>query len=384
MPGRDVVLHRIVQRAYDAALQPALWPEVLGSFCNLVGATSALFAFAKLSDPRGAIGASVRFDPEGARLYGEYFGTHDPWGLEARKRGLFKAGVVLPSHAVVAYGALRRTEFHNDFGKRFGVVRGISGVILSNPDAASVLTVMRPDSKDEFDDAAVGLVQCLVPHLRRALSVHEKISEADGERAALAAALDRLACGVLLVDAGGAVVFANRAMDDILASADGLRLRQKRLRADRPDEDAQLRGLLHLSSLSALDGVRTDALRVSRPSGKRHFVIVAAPLAASEMGFESPLPHVRPSMIVFVSDPDRHPRPPIEGLRAMYHMTPGEARVAAALLTGASIGRVAEMLSISVSTARTHLAHILAKTSTRRQTELMRVLLTAVNPIAGD
>jgi DNA-binding CsgD family transcriptional regulator len=63
-------------------------------------------------------------------------------------------------------------------------------------------------------------------------------------------------------------------------------------------------------------------------------------------------------------------------LRQIYGMTAGEALVAERLIAGESPEQVATVLAIKVSTVRVHLAALFRKTQTRRQPELVRVLLS--------
>jgi DNA-binding CsgD family transcriptional regulator len=59
-------------------------------------------------------------------------------------------------------------------------------------------------------------------------------------------------------------------------------------------------------------------------------------------------------------------------------MTSSEARLAARLAAGDELKTAAGELGIAYSTARTQLAAIFRKTETRRQGELVKVLLSSV------
>jgi DNA-binding CsgD family transcriptional regulator len=63
-------------------------------------------------------------------------------------------------------------------------------------------------------------------------------------------------------------------------------------------------------------------------------------------------------------------------------MTPAEAGFAIEILSGDGIQAAADRLSISRSTARTHLSRIFDKTGTRRQAELVRVLISTKNIVS--
>ena len=68
------------------------------------------------------------------------------------------------------------------------------------------------------------------------------------------------------------------------------------------------------------------------------------------------------------------PIPSETRLRALFDLTHAEAKLAQYLSRGDSLEEVAEKLSIKMTTARTQLAAVFAKTETRRQAKLVAVL----------
>ena len=62
-------------------------------------------------------------------------------------------------------------------------------------------------------------------------------------------------------------------------------------------------------------------------------------------------------------------------LRSLFALTPAEARVACHLV-GETVDEIAEALHVGVATVRSHVQHLLAKTGTRRQSELVRLLVS--------
>ena len=65
-----------------------------------------------------------------------------------------------------------------------------------------------------------------------------------------------------------------------------------------------------------------------------------------------------------------------ERLRALYGLTGAEARVASLLARGYRLDEIAEMLGVAYETTRKHLKQIFGKTSTARQADLVRVVMT--------
>jgi DNA-binding CsgD family transcriptional regulator len=71
-------------------------------------------------------------------------------------------------------------------------------------------------------------------------------------------------------------------------------------------------------------------------------------------------------------------------LREDFGLTRAEAAVAIDVLKADGLQAAAGRLGISLATARTHLAHVFDKTGTRRQAELVRLLLQSQPPVRED
>jgi DNA-binding CsgD family transcriptional regulator len=68
-------------------------------------------------------------------------------------------------------------------------------------------------------------------------------------------------------------------------------------------------------------------------------------------------------------------------LTTAFRLTGAEARVLAGLLEGLNVSEVAERYNISANTVRTQLQKLFAKTNTNRQSDLVRVVSSALPPI---
>jgi DNA-binding CsgD family transcriptional regulator len=74
--------------------------------------------------------------------------------------------------------------------------------------------------------------------------------------------------------------------------------------------------------------------------------------------------------LVMVIDPEEEPLPAAGLLRRLYHLTEAEVEIALHLTHGADLKLMAEDLSISLTTVRTHLQHVFDKTGTTAKPSL--------------
>ena len=298
-------------------------------------------------------------------------------GAELR---LYRAGVVLPGQAVVPYGTLKRTEFFNEFGRQFGLHRGLGAVVVSHERQVGMVNLFRGECQDPFDDAEVIFVRMLVPHLQRAMAMHHRISQLEYRQTALVEMLDSVSFGAILLNGDGEVVHVNAAARTIIQTSDGIAVRRKRLALSSRLDDNWLNGQIGGAARRAIttNGAQAQAFHLlPRPSGRRPFLLFVTPLNPAEQLFDEFALCGDAPVAVFVHDPEQHVVGLEQRLRVLYGLTKAEATVASALLEGHSVERVADLLCISRHTARTHLRRIFEKTQTRRQAEFVRLALAA-------
>ena len=159
--------------------------------------------------------------------------------------------------------------------------------------------------------------------------------------------------------------------EQMIADADGLQIDSAGLQAATAEQTKALRTLIAAAAGMPDHCSSEGAISLRRPSARRNLTVLIAPIKC-----ELPwLPGPRPAAAVFVSDPEREPFVPAHHLQQMYGLTPAEAAVAVALARGEGVQSVADELRIALPTVRTHLQHVFEKTDTRRQAELVRLLL---------
>ena len=380
MPYHEQIL-RLVDAIYDAALHPVAWPRVLELLCEQVDGHSACLLYHNADVPRGTVMASVRMDPSGAAEYDRYYGALDPWARALASRGQLKTGLVCTGESLIPSTALRRTEFYNDYGRRYGVVRNAFALQFDqHAPTGFVITVLRPDRAAPFDRAATDLLTDLVPHLQRAIAIHEMLPEGRVRDSAAFETLDLLDTAIVALDGRGGVVFANRAARALVDAGDGLSIAKRTLVATSRHTAPTLAAAIAnaLGSNRQTGAPEGATLTIERPSGRRPLTATVAPLPARFHAAPRPFA----AAVVVIADPERRPQTPAAVLQRLYRLTPAEAALASALADGQSLSEAAARLEIKASTARTHLKRILQKTDTSRQAQLVRLLIASGTGLA--
>ncbi|MEW6248674.1 MAG: hypothetical protein AB1555_18470 [Nitrospirota bacterium] len=372
-------LHELIDRIYDAALDPSHWPTVLDELVRLTRSRTGNIAEINLTNGTTRALASVGIPPKGFSDYEAYYWQKDIW---TPKPGAFRIGVAYPSHGHIPDHVLVRSEFYQDWMKPLGLFHAAGGIPLVEENRMFLIGVHRPWSEHRpYEDREVRVLQGLFPHLKRALQIQNRLERAVAERDALRDVADRLRTGMIVCDAHGRIHWANQAGEGLCRRADGLTISKGVLTAAAPDETTRLARLIHDTVRIAIgDGQAAStgsehaaggAMLVSRPSGRRSYVLLVGPLRAAGRRLDEQ----RPAAAVFISDPEDTPELPEALVVREYGLTPAEWRLAESLLRGQSVKTAADQLRRSHNTARAQLKQIFQKTGTRRQAELIRLLL---------
>lgn len=369
--GKDErALQGLIGRIYDAAIDPGLWPSVLEDITIAFDASGLALFIADAAPNEVGVFLSTGQSDSAIRDYIDYYAEKNVWYLETYRLRP-PAAVPRLSHEWYPDEALERTEFYNDCLRPQDFHYHCGGAIRYDGPEMSVFNVMRPKA---FEARHLEICGLLSPHLSRAIDIHRRFSELHGTRAAALDVLDYMPLGVLLIDENGRVKFMNRAATEITARNDGLSVNGKGLcRAARGAETDALQNLIAGAARTGAGkgfGVG-GAISLPRPSGLRPLAALVAPLGRTPFDIRVK----PPTAVLFVADPERRHQPPGDLLARLYGLTPMEARVAVAMLSGSTLTKVAETLGITRNTARTHLQQVYLKTETRRQTELVKLLL---------
>lgn len=174
---------------------------------------------------------------------------------------------------------------------------------------------------------------------------------------------------------------ANRAAFDVLNKRDGIEDKGGELRAFKPETTARLQTLLRAATQAGAGkgfGVGA-AIALPRPDG-RDLVALVTPL---RVPFTTVHDRV-PVAAVFLANADGEAVAVDEILRAVYGLTPREAELARELATGRSLDKAAARLGRKLSTERSRLKNIFAKTGAERQADLVRLVLRIATQLRRD
>jgi DNA-binding CsgD family transcriptional regulator/PAS domain-containing protein len=377
------VVQDLVTQIYEAVLDEQLWQSFfLGNLADAVGGSSAIFFSEDIARRHVGFMAACRSDPSGLDAYAAHFATKDVWVQSALGR---PAGAVVSSAALVPTEDFVTSEFYNDFLSHHGIFHLVTAVVENQEGRCAFASVYRPRHAGDFGPNEHKLMGVLSPHLRRALQLRSRQLIVGAQADSYLDALAALAQGVVLVDRTGTIVWASPAAESLFSTQDGLLARRRQLYAGTPHESAEILMLIQSAAKTGSDPAATPGgvMAIRRPSMRRPYQIFITPLPrAAKLAKIMPDVAKVPVAAVFITDPETVPAPPEAALQSLYGLTPAEARLAAAFAKGDTLQDYAEAAELSLNYVRWLLKQVQAKTDTRRQVELVRVLVGHAPPLA--
>jgi DNA-binding CsgD family transcriptional regulator len=355
-------LTEVVGLIYDVSVAPERWPDLMRCLGRALRCPNV--AVVRSSRDRSRfVGEAVGIDREEYQTFLRRFHRRGPLRRLAPPR---YTGQIVELREIMPRTAFERTEVYQDYFRPNDLGEGVRLTLWHGETDTETVSLLRSHRLGPMEADEMAFVRSLMPHLQRTALVARRLRGAELAARSAQAALGGLAQPVLLLDEAGRLAHANPAAEALLREADGLAARDRRLRAASPAAERQLQALV--AAATARPGT-AGTLRLARPSGALPLALVAMPLRLEEIVSGTGL-----AAVLCVSDPAARGCASAPLLTDLFGLTSAEAALAAELLAGRELRDIAHGTGRTINTLRTHLAHLMAKTETRRQSDLVRVL----------
>jgi DNA-binding CsgD family transcriptional regulator/PAS domain-containing protein len=364
----------LVEAIYGATLDPDAWSKLAVRVAERFAAESCfLGAFDEQTGAARLFAHTKNVDARAHADYAAHYHKTDLWVHTARAT---IPGVVFLGTDVVDEPALVASEFYNDWCKRVGIFHALGFLAPIDENVFSAVGIHRSCAAQHFDDGDKHTMRLLLPHLTKSLHLTLHLEHLRHGRKLALQAVDTLGAAVVVVDANRRLLLASARAESLLEKRSDLTVSQGILRARLPARDQELARAVHHAALAAVGRSASPGGVVTIPcedGSTLSLMVSPLPPDATELGA------ARPIALIFLSGSGDRAVPSAEALARFYGLSPAEARLAAALLSGERLEAYAERAQISRETARTLLARTFRKTGCSRQADLIREALT--NPL---
>ena len=365
----------LIADIYEAAMDPSKWTGFLEHFSQAVHAETAVIWMHDHSDDAAymnstpiSFAASVGLTEGFGNSYAEHYTYTNPW---TKRSEALPEGLVAVSDTYFPDRALGGTEFYADWLRPQGLRYGIGGTVLRRERADVMCTALRLEDRGAFHPDEVALQQTLMPHLKRAIGLHQRIARLAGEHQHLLSIFDRLATPIWVLDEHGALAYMNRAGRQFNQQRDGLWIGKEGMPKclAAKDEASVLESIRQaLASANGSSPSVAQPLKVHRSGLLAPIFVILYPIPRGKLGNG-------PAAAMFINDPTFVALPAPGTLRTLFGLTAAEEQVALQIAAGARVADTARQLRVTTNTVRTHLKRALSKTASRNQSDLVRTVI---------
>lgn len=369
-------LSELIGAIYDCALDSDLWPRAMERVCRSLDCVASQLYVVDFNTGEHRFARGWGEPPDATRELRQRYA--------AESAAMQRAVLVRPDDAEPfvmhrdAPPGFVETPFFRAWASPLGYCDMVSTVVLRDGWRIGQWGVARHERMGPAGPREIEAMRLLAPHARRAVTIANLMETRTVAAESLADTLDRLSLGVGILGEGGRILHANMAARAMMAKGRPIRSEGGRLAAGRAEETAALRSAIALASHDEAEpGATGFGLPLTaRESGTAlaHVLPLARRDASRRM-----LP--RATAAVFVATRDATAAPRLDGFARAFGLSPAEARLLARLVAGETPAEAALALGIALATAKTQLAHLLAKTGTARQADLRALVARLCPPL---
>ena len=345
----------LIKRIYCAGNNDEQWDEIAADVLGLLGGCGALTTVVDLNC--GEFSSYRMYGPgtsSFARGVEEYSQTYvnDPslkWACENPTARFCDSSKTQPLEDYLT----------NDFVRwnraRFGSTHWYVGYTPPEDQLSFSFSLHIPADQGAGAEHAIRLFRMLFDHMECAVRVARRPFNPESTRA------------LVLLESSGLIRQLSLGAENLLRGGGPLQVSEGRLTTTCVTEQPKLDSAVGRVADVLASGSGPSAIQVRHSNG-RPWILVLRPLLSSY----GPFGNVRCEVLGEI-----HPGIPrigsLELMQSLFDLTARELQVVRLLADGHSIESLAEWMSISGHTARTHLRTIFAKTSTSRQSELLKL-----------
>lgn len=254
-------------------------------------------------------------------------------------------------------------------------IKHLMGMDIYRSDTLCIkLAVERSGSQEAFSENDKAIFSMVAPHLQRALRFRSEVDGGLQLQTFYEHILDKMEVGVVLLDEQGKLLSTNRSARDVLKQGDCLKVVNGRLVTVDPADCGRLKEAFNLAVSASKSQCRSQpgvCIGLRNGSGNQLTEAVVKPYLDKEFSTRGN----HPAVAVFIHASRRDASPVNSDiLTDVYGFTRKEAAVAALIGAGLSLNQVADDLSVSVNTVKTHLRGIYEKTGFHRQSQIVSLI----------
>jgi DNA-binding CsgD family transcriptional regulator len=364
-------LDRLIERIYDGGVSDAAWQDIVPGIVSACRARSAVLLISNQATGQLSFADEFGLGTEYRRAYLEDLRRDDLRFDDLLRQPI---GTLRTDSMIPRYDRYLQSRAYRELYSKLGTEHAMGAFLYSDGPRAIGFRLFRSARDGAFAEAELESYRQLMPHLARAFRLRVLSHGSRRQLRALGEAFDLLPWGLLLFARDGGLIAANAPGRAWLEGGQGRRAAAGRQAAQALADHARSGRRQFAAALpeAGLPAVGPPGVSLSGTGEAPAEALRIDVLRPADPWFDGG----EPTALVSFALPGATRAPQAAGLLTLlYGLTESEARLAAALAAGETLASHAARQGIGRETARTHLRNAFAKTGTRRQAELVRLVL---------
>jgi DNA-binding CsgD family transcriptional regulator/PAS domain-containing protein len=370
----------LIGQIYDAVLDATEWPLLIERIANVSRSKSGLLRLMDQQCKEVSFVVAHGYDEQSFHPYRNHFIHIDPLNAALKTR---PTGTISTTPQVMPMGSFTKTEYYNDYARPQDIYYAAGGFVARDHSRTALLAVQRSKEMGAFEPHELQQLSMLSDHLQRAFQLSRHFGQLQQQSHASEQILEQRPFGVIFFDEFRRPAYLNRRAETLIRLHPQLDIRNGELTTNSAEGTRRLSTLIHDvietargNGLSAGGSMQLPTSSAEEPP--LTLIVTPLRLSAESFGLSGP----RFAAALFLGIPGERQEINQFLLQDLYNLTPAEARLAVELANGYHLEAISERFCLSKHTVRTQLKAIFMKTETRRQAELVKLLLTL--PLADD
>jgi DNA-binding CsgD family transcriptional regulator len=360
---------------YEAAYDPSHWPDVLRAIGEFFGSSRSCICCFDARPGATRVRDSVGSSPDPELETFAFQATTESTLIVGMDK--WTAGQVYRRREILNEDHFRNCDFWHDWLKPRQMDEAVVSNLAISGSTLWTLDVSRMAKFGEFQRPELELLRKMTPHIARAGQIGEALQQTVLTKSVQAS----MSLGMLVVDPELRSLDINECAETLLSRSKGrIGLSRGKVCVREPLHAHRLAEMVvdacstPMGSVPAVGGMM---LLPGQLPGESGLLVSVAPLAASQrFGLRA-----KQCATIMIRELGGKPMEGLEKtLCSLFDLSPAEARLASAIAAGKSLNQAAFAAGITVSSARTYLARIFAKTGARQQSQLV-ILLKDIGPL---
>ncbi|MFC1748781.1 helix-turn-helix transcriptional regulator [Pseudomonadota bacterium] len=364
----------LIDAIYAASLDVSLWQSVVEKLGQLTN--SHQFGIWAHNEANNGMGYTFdkNIDETMFVPYLEHYIEHD-YQRQALQR--LPSGKVYDSIELIPEEGLTPKEnyFYNEFLVPQDMHYALGSVALKQNNGIVLVSGQRSNKGGPYEEKEKQALQTFIPHIRRAFTINQLMAYNEFHQSVAEEMLNCFNVATLLLNRFGKILALNQPAERLIQAKQGVSSVGRKLKLTSSKETSALHTLIaNAADYPNKQGDKSSGtITLKRQLPLTPLTLLVTPTRAQTKIACMDAPT---SALVFINENEQKLELSADIIRGLYNLSKAEARLSIEITSGLSIEQISHKLNLSENTLRSQLKSTFVKTNTKRQAELVKLILS--------